>query len=158
VRLSAASATWSSAAASERYAWVVGGAVVSTAKHYTPRPADVGRSIRLRVTAEAPGHGTAVVTTEALRVRAGRLVAKRGPKVRGRAVVGARLRVRPATWRTPGVTTRYTWLRGSKAVGTGPRYRLRDADAGSRIRVRVVAKRPGYQTVRRVVVGPRVTR
>ena len=69
----------------------------------------------------------------------------------GRAVVGRTLRAAPGSWRPGSVTLRYRWLRDSRAIAgaTGRTYRLRPADAGHRISVRVTGSLPGATPVSR---------
>lgn len=69
------------------------------------------------------------------------LTAISAPRVSGRPDVGATLTADPGTWTLMAQARyAYAWLRGTKAVGTGPTYRLGLADAGQRISVRVDAR------------------
>lgn len=67
------------------------------------------------------------------------------PAISGVASVGKTLSVKNGTWNATGTFT-YQWLRdGFDLVGEdGPTFELEQADAGSRITVRVTASKPGY--------------
>ncbi len=63
------------------------------------------------------------------------------PRLRGRPVVGARLRVSRGEWDPPADRFRFRWFRnGSRMAGpTGRTFTVRKRDRGTRIRVTVVA-------------------
>ncbi len=69
------------------------------------------------------------------------------PLVSGKAKVGKRLSVDVGTWMS-GVTVAKQWLRNGNPIGgaSGASYKLKSADAGKRISVRVQASMPGYTT------------
>ncbi len=149
---------WSTTPTSVRHEWLVGGVVVSRDARYTIRPRDLGKSLAVRVSASAPGYTTVTVSSGNVRVRKGTLEVKRKAKITGRAVAGQTLRVRAPKWSTTKVTVRYQWLRGSKVVGEGTKYRVRSADAGKRLKVRVVANSKGYQELRTTTAARTVGR
>jgi hypothetical protein len=68
-------------------------------------------------------------------------------KIYGRAAVGTKLTADPkvGSW-TAGVRFRYQWYRSNKAIkgATGPTYRVRTADVGKKISVRVTGAKAGY--------------
>ena len=99
----------------------------------------------LHVEADVTPHGLALV---------------HAPEVSGKAKVGSRLRVTPGTWNRPGLTYTYQWLRdGSPIAGaTTTSYRLRAADAGRRISVRVGASAPGVKPASATTAPVRVAR
>jgi hypothetical protein len=70
-----------------------------------------------------------------------RLVPTRAPMISGNARVGRRLTATRGGWSLSGTRTRLQWLSGGHAIhgATGPSYRVRAADAGHRIAVRVLA-------------------
>lgn len=74
------------------------------------------------------------------------------PAIKGKPRVGRVLTVRPKAWGPGAVTLTYQWLRGKKPIkgGTGAKYRLRKADVGKRLRVRVTGSKPGFTTLARV--------
>lgn len=74
----------------------------------------------------------------------GGFTVKRKPTLNGAANVGSKLRV-VGSWTPKPAKVRYTWFRGAKRIKgvTGKSYRLRRADVGSRISVRVKLTAPG---------------
>lgn len=68
------------------------------------------------------------------------------PVVTGRARVGKTLRAGPGEWSPDPASFGYQWLRAGTEIAnaTGDSYRLRRADRGKRISVRVTAVRLGY--------------
>jgi hypothetical protein len=71
----------------------------------------------------------------------------RRPVLKGVKQVGAKLRVR-GSWTPRPARVRHTWLRNGKRIkgATGRTYRLRRADAGKRISVRLKLTAPGVTT------------
>lgn len=71
----------------------------------------------------------------------------RRPRLRGRALVGRRLRVLPGLWSPPPARFEYQWRRcrrngtGCRTIrgARGPSYRLRAGDRGRRLRAAVIA-------------------
>lgn len=114
-----------------------------------------GRRISVAVTGTAEGLTPTTATVEDdADVRRGRLTGPR-PQVLGRPSVGGVLRVRPGDW-TAGARLRFVWLADGEKVGTGRRLTLRPSHRGERISVRVVARKPGYGTLRRTSPPSRV--
>lgn len=68
------------------------------------------------------------------------------PAVTGTPKVGTTLKADRGDWSPAPATYVVTWLRNGKAVHSGTTYRLRAADRGQRIQVRVTAKKPGYES------------
>jgi hypothetical protein len=154
--------SWANAPASYAYQWVrcdsdggeadgsdcaaIGGATTS---RYVLAGADVGRRLRVRVTA-TNGDGSATVASNPTGtvVSASAPVNTRRPTISGRTEVNQQLRVEPGRWsgRQP-ITFAYQWLRcdnrGDNCI-TQPgfvddNYVLREGDIGKRLRVRVTA-------------------
>ena len=102
---------------------------------------------------------TCTACRSTLRVQLRQLSRTPRPKIIGDAETGERLKVRPGKW-DAGVTLRYRWFVGKKAVPgtTGKRFKVRQKYVGKRIRVKVTGTKPGYQpeTVRSKRT-PRVT-
>lgn len=67
------------------------------------------------------------------------------PQVTGPARFGAQLRSTPGSWNTKGLTFARQWLRGGRPIAgaTGATYKLKAADIGKRISLRVWASKPG---------------
>ncbi len=75
---------------------------------------------------------------------------KKKPKVSGKAKVGRTVKVTAGTWSPKPTKVTYRWYRGSKPikgkVGAKRAYKLKKADRGKKVRVKIVVKRGGYKT------------
>jgi hypothetical protein len=69
-------------------------------------------------------------------------------KIAGKTKVGRTLSARTSAWSPKPVRLAYTWYRNGKKIGgqTKRTYKLRSADKGKRITVRVTGTKPGYAT------------
>lgn len=145
-KLTARAGTWKPAA-TVSYRWLRDGRSISgaTRSTYTVTAADRGRRISVRVTARRAGYATTSKVSAARAVPGARFRSAPRPKVSGTARVGRTLTARAGTWR-PAAKVRYQWLRSGKKIAgaTKATYRLRAADRGARIAVRVTAVRSGY--------------
>jgi hypothetical protein len=160
--LSATRGSWSGSPTNYAYQWVrcdadggrpdgsdcasVGGATTSK---YVLGSSDVGRRLRVRVTAtNDDGSATAASNPTGVITSANAPVNTRRPTISGRAELGQQLRVEPGRWSgTQPITYTYQWLRcdnrGDNCV-TQPgfvddNYAVREGDIGKRLRVRVTA-------------------
>ncbi|MGL5808327.1 MAG: DUF3152 domain-containing protein [Nocardioides sp.] len=81
-------------------------------------------------------------------VAAAELTNERPPRVVGVPRYTRTLRAGPGVWSVMPTRVSYRWYRGERPIpgATQRRYRLRHRDVGRRIRVRVTARRAGYQT------------
>jgi hypothetical protein len=156
-RLVGTAGSWSGEVDSHAYAWLrcdgsgdgcepIAGADTNT---HAPRAADVGRRLRLRVTATGPG-GTAVAESEPTPVVA---AAPRAPSVTSRPTVsgtpveGETLTGTRGAWTEDPTGYEYRWRRcaadgsGCEDIGgaTGQTYDLTADDAAHRIVLRVTA-------------------
>ena len=75
------------------------------------------------------------------------LKAKAAPKVSGKAKVGRTLKVGKGKWNAKPKKIGYQWYRGKKKIkgATKAKYRVKRADRGKRLRVKVTVKRSGYK-------------
>jgi uncharacterized cupin superfamily protein len=87
-----------------------------------------------------------------------RLKAK--PKITGRPVVHARLRATAGRWDVKPQRTTFAWLRNGKVIkgATSPVYRVKRADRGDRLAVRVLVRRDGYKPSTALSAARRVKR
>ncbi|KQW43086.1 hypothetical protein ASC77_22635 [Nocardioides sp. Root1257] len=148
--LTAAPGSWTPTPDSFAFQWLRAGTPIggATTASYAPVATDVGQTLSVRVTAVKAGFTSGTATSgPTAAVGLGTLV--RGtPTVAGKAQVGARLTVKPGTWRPAGVTLRLQWLRNGKPINKATRstYAVTRADQGKRISVRVTGSRAGYAT------------
>jgi hypothetical protein len=153
--LTATPGDWTPAGAVYAYAWQRDGVDIpgATGSSYTLRTADLGKSIRVRVTAANVDGSASAVSSATARVAAPPVntVAPAAPS--GTPQEGSTLTAVPGTWDTPGASLSYTWLRcpaetttGCEEVGTGATYTLVAADVGRRLAVRVTASSSGGTT------------
>jgi hypothetical protein len=69
------------------------------------------------------------------------------PTIAGAKAVGKKLKAKAGAWsQAPELS--YQWYRGGKRIAkaTGPVYKLKPADRGQRIRVKVTARQAGFAT------------
>jgi hypothetical protein len=153
-RLTAIAGGWVSAypIAAYTYAWLrcdAGGAScvpidAATSPTYTTQRADVGRTLRVSVTATSAG-GSATAQSNAVAIAALPPTSRSAPTISGATRVGHLLHAQPGRWSGSGpFAYRYQWLRcaaSCRAIrgATHPSYRVRRGDAGTRLRVRVTA-------------------
>lgn len=140
------------------YQWLAGGAPVpgATSSTFTPTADHLGRSIRLRVYAEADGYLPSMASSRASsRVAAGSIATYRRPAVRGRARVGRTLVVRPGSYSRSASRVASRWFADGRRIrrAAGRRYRVTMSDAGKQIQARVTVAAPGY-TPRQISTRP----
>jgi hypothetical protein len=121
----------------------------ATAKTYTQTPDDVGKRLKVRVTASNDAGSTGPVESPLTGVVGARLAVSTGaPTVTGTLRVGETLTASDGSWSgTPPFTFAYQWERCNGAGtacadipgATSKTYVLTPADVGSRLRVRVAA-------------------
>jgi hypothetical protein len=158
-QLSATTGDWSPVGASYAYQWQrdtgSGFADIpgATAASYTLVRADVGATLRVRVTAtNVDGSGSAVsAATDAVVAPPVNTVAPAVPS--GTAAQGETLTADRGTWDASGAAYSYTWLRcaagattvtaGCSEIGSGATYTLAAADVGRTVAVRVTATNAG---------------
>jgi secreted trypsin-like serine protease len=132
------------------YVWYRGNTTISGARSSTYRltSADIGQTIKVRVTGSRTGYTPLAITSAPTSVVRGIFVSPPTPTISGSRVVGSTLTVQPGTW-TPAPTSplRYQWLRAGVAISgaTASTYRLVGADLNQRISVTVTAVRTGYR-------------
>jgi hypothetical protein len=138
---------WQRCSASGTNCSNIGGA---TDNDYTLTNADVGRTVRVVVTAKnSAGSSTAASSPSAVIADAQRPANTASPTISGSAQLGSTLTANPGSWNGPGpITFAFDWLRcdqfGDKCGFIGgannQTYVLGSADVGHAIRVRVAAR------------------
>jgi bacillolysin len=69
-------------------------------------------------------------------------------KIKGKPVVGNKLKAKTSGWSPAGVTFTYQWLRNGKAIkgATSSKYKLKNKDKGKRISVVVTGSAPNFHS------------
>jgi len=152
--------TWNVQPDSITYQWFRGNTAIpapaGTGPTYTVVAADIGKTIKVRVTGSKAGYTTGSGTdSNALTATAGpALVVVNAPSFTGTRKVGYTLTANPGTWTTSDSngaqeSFTYQWLRSGGAIpgATSATYKLVNADAGRSLAVRVTAHKTGYAPV-----------
>lgn len=132
------------------YRWLRNGKTIggATGKTYKLTAADRGKRISVRVSGAKEGFSAASVdSAPTKKVAAGKFKAKK-PRISGSKKVGKTLRAKVGKW-SPKAKLKYQWLRNGKRIkgATKSKYRLKAADRGKRITVRVTGTKSGYAKV-----------
>lgn len=139
--------------ATVEYRWFRDGVRITgaTGPSYTPTPADEGHDIAAEWVARAPGYRAKHDYSHEVRIARGAAPSARtSPLVTGTLGVGATLKVSKGSWDVAGTKLSYQWLRDGKKIkgATKSSYTLTAKDKGSRITVRVTAKKSGHKTAK----------
>lgn len=134
------------------YQWSVGGVAVSgaTTANFTPRTADVGKTVTVRVTGRKDGYAPVVTTSAPSAAVLPAAMTAPIPTISGTAKAGLTLTAKPGTW-TTGVTFSYQWYVAGAAVSgaTKATFIPRTVDIGKTATVRVTGSHPAYTPVAR---------
>lgn len=154
VRLTASPGTWSPADGTYSYQWYADGVAVAgaTRRGFTPGADQLGKRLRVQVTATGAGGQTGVATSTLTAATApGELALTAAPTVTGTPQVGVQLSATSGTWSTSASYT-YQWQdsRGAIAGATRPTYTPPAAELGQPLQVVVTATRAGYNTAQGV--------
>jgi len=152
VRLTASPGTWSPSGATYTYQWYGDGVAISgaTNRTFTPRAAQLGQAIRVKVTASMTGATSATATSVATAdVAPGLLTATAPPVVSGTPQVDVQLSATSGTW-SPSASYTYQWsAAGTPIAGaTGATFTPTPDQLGAALGVTVTATRTGYTTTR----------
>ncbi|HEY3545113.1 MAG TPA: peptidoglycan-binding protein [Propionicimonas sp.] len=147
--LTADAGSWAPAPVALSYQWFRGKSAIkgATGTTYVLQDADAKATIRVAVTGAKAGFTTVTKTSGATEaVVPANQVTTGKPKITGTATSGKTLRVKPGTWGPGKVKLSYRWYRGSKAIGgaTKSTYKLKSADKGKTITVKVTGSRSGF--------------
>lgn len=141
--------TWTPSDVTERWEWLRNNAPIdgATDTTYELTSADLGRQIRLRVTASKPGYADGITLSEPVTVVAGGAPqASPAVHISGNGKVGTTLTSTPPVWDAPVATEAYQWYReDTKILGaTGRSYVVQTDDVGRQLTLQVTATRVGY--------------
>jgi alkaline phosphatase D len=138
-------AVWAEIAAEDvAYQWLLDGAEINGAESasYTPVPADAGKQLQLKLTADYES-----VISEQRTVAAAAFKTASRPGFRGAPVVGGTLSAIAGPW-SPNPTLSYQWLQDGEAIdgATEDTLVVPAACAGKDVKLQVTAERSGYIT------------
>ncbi|MCW2840251.1 MAG: hypothetical protein JWR55_1734 [Aeromicrobium sp.] len=149
--LTAAPGTWSPPDVTFSYQWFRGGVPVGgDATYRLSSLDDVGASFTVRVTGSRAGSDPVTATSAPTApVAPATFTATSRPRISGSGVYGRKLTGRVGSWSRKVDDVDYRWLRDGRPItgATGRHYRVRSADAGSKIRFEVRARRAGFTSV-----------
>lgn len=135
--------SWSTRPTTVAFQWLADGTPIAgaTGDRFVPTGAQLGKGISVSEEALAPGYTTAKAVSGHTRpVRRGAAAITKKPRIRGHARLGALLRVLPGPHTPRAGTVHYQWYRGGHWIrgARAATYRIRPADVGRRLSVRVV--------------------
>jgi len=147
-KLTAKPGTWTKGTAL-KYQWYVGGKAVSgaTASTFTPTGSHAGKTVVVKVTGTLSGYTTTTKGSKATKAVAKGTMKPAAPKISGTKKVGKTLTAKPAAG--TGLKYKYQWyVSGKKISGaTKVTFKIRKADKGKTIRVKVTYSKTGYTSV-----------
>jgi hypothetical protein len=142
--------TWAAVPDSLAFSWKRNGKAIARATDavYVVTPADTGKKLSVTVTARKAGYVTTAVTSASTTVAKAGFTTVGVPTVTGAPVVGGTLTADPGAWAPAPGGISYQWYAGTAKLrnATSPTLKLTAAQAGTEVRVRVRAGRPGYST------------
>ena len=132
------------------YQWLRGGESIrgATDRSYRPGLDDLGKHLRVRVTATDTTDQSGTSTSEPTeRVERAEMVVERRPSLSGARRYTRLLTADPGEWAPKRRAFTYRWLRDGKKIrgADDRRYRLTPQDVGHRVRVRVTTTKEGYR-------------
>ncbi|GAA1925284.1 carboxypeptidase regulatory-like domain-containing protein [Nocardioides marmoribigeumensis] len=151
--LTAKPGTWSQSGTTFAYQWLRGTTAITgaTASTYKPTATDVGKQLRVRVTASKAGFSSSSAQSALTAAVAKGTLTCGTPTVSGTVKVGKTLTGAPSSC-TPAATAAYAWLRDGVVITgkTAKTYTLVSADKGHQIQFRVKWTKAGYNTATRL--------
>ncbi len=150
--LTANEGTWSPALSGAEYSyqWIRGSTEIAgaTSKTYVPVAADVGQTLKVKVTGTKAGYTSANATSAATSAVAAGTMTPGTVTVSGTAAIGSTLTANEGTWSPAlsGAEYSYQWIRGSTEIAgaTSKTYVPVAADAGQTLKVKVTGTKAGY--------------
>lgn len=164
VTLNLANVVWDSGVTTS-YQWIKDGNPIigETTFEYLIKAGDVGSKIGVRVTGSKPGFDTVVRESQTLQINLGVFAASPIPSISGFvggvAQAGRTITAKTGIWDS-GVSFNYEWLRDGAPISGANSidYTLSKEDISSRVSVRIIGTKPGYEdSVRTSQPSPIVT-
>lgn len=147
--LTAQPGSWTPTPTSYAYRWLRDGEPIPEADKstYVAGLDDLGRRLSVEVTASDGSSTATAVSAPTEKVARATLVAKGGQKIAGEARYTRTLVARAGSWSAEPTRIRYRWLRFGEPIpgADEPRHRIAVEDVGSRLRVEITVKAPGYR-------------
>lgn len=154
--------TWLPTPSTFFYQWYRGAAAIpgATSNRYKVASADVGKALKLRITAQRAGFAAVTATTPAT-AKVARVekapepsvaaITTVKPVVIGKLAKWKTLTVDPGRWQPAGVRFSYQWLRDGKAIpgATAATYKITAADLGRKLSVAVTGTKAGFAAATR---------
>jgi hypothetical protein len=141
------------------YQWTRGGNPIAdaTSKRYRPRLRDIGRQLRVEVTATDEARESTTASSAPVTVRRATFRLLERPSLKGTRRYTRVLAADPGRWSAKPGSVTYRWFRdGTRIRGAKHRrYQLQADDVGHHVKVQVTARKEGY---RRDRAGSRRTR
>lgn len=158
VKLVAGTGTWQGQVTGYSYQWLRAGKAIpgATDRTYRPQVADLGKRLTVRVVARDSTGSTAATSAPTAPVQRAQFSHRSKSRLEGVQRYGSTVRAGSPGWSPTPKRVRYEWIRDGRTIrgATGKRYTFKPSDVGTRIRVKVTAKRPGYTD--RTLWSPRV--
>ncbi|MCW2762793.1 MAG: domain containing protein [Marmoricola sp.] len=153
--LTASPGVWNPTGAALAYQWMQNGIAIAgaTAASLTPKLAQQGKAITVKVTASRLGYPTtSVVSAATAAVQPGVLTSTAAPTVTGDPRVGETLSADPGTWNPVADEVRYQWRTGGDPIqgATGRTLTVDPALVGKPLSVAVTAVKAHYPAATKV--------
>ena len=150
-KLTAKAGRWLPSPVALKYQWYRSGKAITgaTRSTYVVTRSDGGARITVKVTGRKTGYASVSKTSAATATVPKLLKSAPTPTISGKRTVTSVLTAVPGSWSPAPVKLTYQWYRSGKAItgATSSRYRLKSADAGKTITVRVRGSKSGYASV-----------
>jgi surface antigen len=152
VKLTASPGTWTPSGGTYSYQWYTGGGAITgaTNRTFTPRAEQLGKQLRVKVTARKTGAETGTALSGAtVATVPGVLTATAPPTIAGTPQVGVQLSATTGAW-SARASYSYRWrdTDGPIPGATASTFTPTAAQVGQPLRVTVTATRDGYRTAR----------
>ena len=143
---------WSAKGLTFSYQWLADGAPIAgaTKRYFKPTADELGKTIRAKVTASKSGaHSGSAQSAATASVQKGVFQVKTDPTVSGKAQVGVQLSGTSGAVK-PAIPLHLQWMSGGQPVvgANDPTFTPTAAQLDHPIKLKVVAKAPGYHTLR----------
>lgn len=147
--VTASPGAWTPSGVTFTYRWSLGEETIpgATSRTYTPRVADLGKQLSVRVEGTKEGYLSGFGYSTEKKVAPGQLVTKVKPKVSGTPKVGKKVQTTAGTF-SPRATSTFQWYANGKAISkaTKSSLTLTRALKGKTVTVKVTAKATAYRS------------